>query len=202
MKIRLIAVIAVSLGILAGCGTPAPSSAPAAPAPTPVSIPAPPAPAAQVPVVTDGVAPASLTISSIGATSTLIPVGLTADGALDVPSVHTPKQAAWFQPGPEPGQNGPAVIIGHIDGDHIEGVFWKLKDVHAGDVVQVVLKDGRQLRFTVYATELASKDSFPASKVFGFTPTPELRLITCGGSFDAAAHSYRSNSIVYARLVP
>jgi sortase (surface protein transpeptidase) len=141
-----------------------------------------------------------VSIPSIGANSSLVPLGLNADGTLQVPNVHTPKQAGWFEPGPEPGQNGPAVIVGHIDGDHIEGVFYKLQSVKVGDAVNVSLKDGRQLHFSVYKTELAPKNKFPADRVFGFTPTPELRVITCGGSFDPAVHSYRDNTIVYAKL--
>lgn len=117
-----------------------------------------------------------------------------------VPSVHTPKQAAWFEPGPEPGQAGPAVIVGHIDGDHIPGVFYKLRDAHAGDQVVVHLKDGSTKTFNVYSVETVPKDGFPADHIFGYTPGPELRLITCGGDFDAAARSYKSNTVVFAKL--
>jgi hypothetical protein len=37
--------------------------------------------------------------------------------------------------------------------------------------------------------------------VFGNTTKPQLRLITCGGVFDHAAHSYKDNIVVYANLV-
>jgi sortase (surface protein transpeptidase) len=152
-----------------------------------------------VPAPIDGVEPASLSIPSIGATSSLIPVGLNANRGLEVPSVHTPKQAAWFKPGPEPGQNGPSVIVGHIDGDHIQGIFYRLKDVKKGDTIDVSLKDGRQLHFFVYDTVLVSKDAFPANDVFGYAAGPELRLITCGGDFDPMTQSYKGNTIVFAR---
>jgi hypothetical protein len=39
---------------------------------------------------------------------------------------------------------------------------------------------------------------FPTDAVYGDTAGPELRLITCGGTFDRATHSYRDNVIVYA----
>jgi hypothetical protein len=32
-------------------------------------------------------------------------------------------------------------------------------------------------------------------------PGPELRLITCGGTFDAAIGSYLSNVVVYAAQI-
>lgn len=189
MKRGLIAV-AVGLMTLAGCGTAAPGqgSSPAVTATT-----APPSPAA-------GVTPASLRVPAIGAESTLIPLGLNGDGTMQVPDVHHPKQAGWFEPGPEPGQAGPAVIAGHIDGDHQKGVFYELSKVKAGDTVEVQLSDGRTLTFTVYAAERVDKDAFPADKVFGYTAEPEVRLITCGGTFDRAARSYEDNTIIYARL--
>jgi hypothetical protein len=34
--------------------------------------------------------------------------------------------------------------------------------------------------------------------VYGMTPEPTLRLITCGGVFDSASRSYRDNVIVFA----
>jgi hypothetical protein len=37
--------------------------------------------------------------------------------------------------------------------------------------------------------------------VYGPTPDPELRLVTCGGTFDAASGHYADNVIVYAREV-
>jgi hypothetical protein len=34
--------------------------------------------------------------------------------------------------------------------------------------------------------------------VYSPTPFAELRLVTCGGTFDRAARSYRDNIVVYA----
>lgn len=36
--------------------------------------------------------------------------------------------------------------------------------------------------------------------MYGNTAAPDLRLITRGGSFDVAAHSYRDTVVVYAVL--
>ncbi len=59
-------------------------------------------------------------------------------------------------------------------------------------------KDGSTVRFAVTHVEQIDKDEFPTEAVYGDTAGPELRLITCVGSFDRAAHSYRDNTIVYA----
>jgi len=45
------------------------------------------------------------------------------------------------------------------------------------------------------------KDRFPTEDVYGPVPDAELRLITCGGAFDAATGHYLSNIVVYATAV-
>lgn len=44
------------------------------------------------------------------------------------------------------------------------------------------------------------KDQFPADAVHGNMDEPQLRLITCGGVFDHAGHSYEDHVVVYANL--
>ncbi len=50
-------------------------------------------------------------------------------------------------------------------------------------------------------TQQVPKDAFPTERVYGDIDHAGLRLITCGGSFDRAARSYRDNVVVYAGLV-
>ncbi|NMO92824.1 class F sortase [Actinomycetospora sp. TBRC 11914] len=142
--------------------------------------------------------PVALTVGSIDACSTLLPVGLDDERRIAVPSVHTPQQAGWYRLGPTPGALGPAVVVGHINGDGQEGVFADLDDVGAGDRVAVSRRDGRTAFFTVSQVVQADKDAFPTTAVYGNTPDAELRLITCGGALDRSAHRYQDNVIVFA----
>ncbi|WP_241832795.1 class F sortase [Amycolatopsis sp. CB00013] len=112
----------------------------------------------------------------------------------------TPMQAGWYEPGPAPGQTGPAVIVGHVDGASQPGIFYRLHELAPGDRVTVERADGSVVTFVVRRTIHAPKDRFPTKEVYGRTAGPELRLITCGGSFDRAARSYRDNVIVFAQL--
>ncbi|TNC23536.1 class F sortase [Amycolatopsis alkalitolerans] len=173
--------------VLAGCGTDA-----AAPAP-------PPAPASSAPAPAP--APAWVNLPSIGARSSLVQLGLNPDRTVEVPPVGQPLQAGWYKYSPVPGQTGPAVILGHIDGNHQEGIFWRLHDMKAGDQVVVGGGDGRTRTFTVTKVDQVAKKTFPTEAVYGDTTDPELRLITCGGAYDAAHHNYLDNIIVYAKLV-
>ncbi|MBV9847396.1 MAG: class F sortase [Kutzneria sp.] len=186
---------AVLLGalLLAGCASAGPSTTiSATPPPTATTSTAAGMPASE---------PVSVEVPRIGVSSTLIPLGLNADRTIQVPPVETPMQAGWYDKGPTPGEVGPAVILGHVDGDKAAGVFFRLHELVAGDQIQVVRKDGTTAKFAVRRVDRVPKDAFPTQAVYGDTTGPELRLITCGGVFDHAAHSYVDNIIVYATLV-
>jgi sortase (surface protein transpeptidase) len=144
--------------------------------------------------------PVSVDVPKIGVHSTLISLGLNADNTVQVPPLSNPMQAGWYEYGPTPGELGPAVILGHIDGNKDKGVFYDLKKLAPGDDIAVARQDGTTAHFVVYKTDLVPKDAFQPDAVYGNTPGPELRLITCGGSFDRAAHNYLDNVIVYAKL--
>ncbi|HEX5403124.1 MAG TPA: class F sortase [Pseudonocardiaceae bacterium] len=146
------------------------------------------------------VPPVSVRIPSIDATSTLVPLGLNPDGSVQVPPVSTPMQAGWYSGGSAPGELGPAVLLGHVDGDKQIGIFFRLHELKAGDPVLVTRADGSVERFTVTKVTKVAKDAFPTAAVYGPTKDAELRLVTCGGTFDHAAHSYVDNVIVYAAL--
>jgi hypothetical protein len=66
--------------------------------------------------------------------------------------------------------------------------------------VTVTRKDGKIAIFTVSRVARFSKDSFPSRAVYGQIDHAGLRLITCGGTYDAARHKYADNVIVFARL--
>lgn len=145
--------------------------------------------------------PASVNIPSIDASSRLLQLGLDADGKIAVPTDAQIKQAAWFTGSPRPGQVGPAVIEGHVDGaGGVRGIFFRLADVKRGDSVQVGQANGTKLTFDVYDVARYPKDNFPAAVVYGNTTGPELRVITCGGSIDPATGHYRDNTVLFARL--
>jgi sortase (surface protein transpeptidase) len=172
---------------------PAPGVA-ALPAPTGPIV-APPQSAVAQPVA----APVSLTIPLIGVQTPLITLGLTSAGALQVPS--STAVAGWYTGSPRPGAVGSAIIVGHIDSFRGPGVFFRLSELTAGDRVYVKRADGTLVEFRVTSVQTYLKDRFPTEDVYGPVPDPELRLITCGGAFDAATGHYLSNIVVYATEV-
>ncbi|WP_410607673.1 class F sortase [Amycolatopsis sp. lyj-109] len=145
--------------------------------------------------------PVSIDIPKIGAHSSLIPLGLNPDNTVQVPPVTTPLQAGWYTYAPTPGETGPAVVLGHVDGNHQKGIFFRLKELAAGDRVSIARKDGTTVVFEVTKVHQVPKKDFENEGVYDDTSGPELRLITCGGVFDRSAHNYVDNIVVYARLV-
>ncbi|MGV9359706.1 class F sortase [Amycolatopsis sp. NPDC003731] len=143
--------------------------------------------------------PASLTIPAIGVRAGEIKdLGLTPDGALEVPGDAT--TVGWFTGAPSPGETGPAVLAAHVDYKHVPGAFSRLKDLRPGEQARVGRADGRIAVFTVYRVDRYAKAAFPTDEVYGDTPDPELRLITCGGAFDRSSGNYLDNVVAYARL--
>lgn len=142
--------------------------------------------------------PVRLRIPSIGVDSELMGLGLRDDGSLEVPPEGFP--AGWYRGAPTPGALGPAIIAGHVDWAGSPGVFFSLRDLAPGDTVSVDRADGSAARFLVESVQQFPKDAFPTDAVYADIDHAGLRLITCGGSFDPAARSYRDNIVVFADL--
>ena len=97
-----------------------------------------------------------------------------------------------------PGEVGPTVIAGHVDSYEGPGIFYRLDTLRPGDLVTVGRSDGVAIRYRVTDVVNVPKDAFPTRQVYGPTPGPKLRLITCGGEFDHSARRYLRNVVVSA----
>lgn len=139
--------------------------------------------------------PSRLRVKAIGLDVTLEKLHLGADGVLVPPTGFA--HAGWYADGTAPGDPGPAVIAGHVDSKSGPAVFYRLRELTAGDRIEVV-RGGTVVRFTVTRTAWYPKTKFPTSQVYGPTPDRQLRLITCGGVFDHRLRSYKDNLVVYA----
>jgi|tagenome__1003787_1003787.scaffolds.fasta_scaffold20939398_4 sortase (surface protein transpeptidase) len=143
-------------------------------------------------------APERVAIPSIGVDADVVPVGLEPDGAVQTPDFGL---AGWYEPGPRPGDRGPAVLLAHVDSKASgPDVFYRLHELRPGARISVRYHDAT-VTFSVTKTEQVNKSALPTGHIWGATKRPVLRLITCGGKFDQAAHSYLDNVIVYADLL-
>jgi sortase (surface protein transpeptidase) len=146
--------------------------------------------------------PVRVEIPRIGVSSGLLKLGKKEDGTVNVDPDALPwGVAGWYTGSPRPGDPGSAVIMGHVDSKETgPAVFYRLRELRPGDQIQVTRADGSVVRFGVQRTAQYPKANFPTDEVYYPTLTPELRLITCGGTFDDRLDHYRSNIIVFAKL--
>jgi sortase (surface protein transpeptidase) len=143
--------------------------------------------------------PLTLVIPAIGVKTTVGKLGLQPDHEVMVPTtIHT---VGWYIDGPAPGQEGSAVILGHVDSYKGVGVFFNLKSLKSGDKIEVISKDGVTTHFVVSKVVEYSKTAFPDQLVYGPHGTRSLQLVTCGGVFDHATGHYESNIVVFSQLV-
>jgi hypothetical protein len=146
--------------------------------------------------------PVTITVSRIGVQAKIMNLDVNADGTLQVPPLDHAELAGWYSGGPAPGEIGNAVVVGHVTtAETGPSVFFRLGELRQHDVIAIKRKDGTTARFTVDGVKSYPKAAFPTDLVYGPSDKPSLRLVTCGGDFDAKAKSYVDNVIVFATAV-
>ncbi|MGY6018098.1 class F sortase [Streptomyces spinosirectus] len=146
--------------------------------------------------------PERVDIPGLGVQAPVIARGLDARGAVEPPSFAQAGAVGWYAAGTAPGADGAALMVGHVDTETRPAVFHGLSTVRPGQTVRVLRDDGTVAEFTVDDVQVQSRDHFDAARAYGQhrEGRAELRLITCGGTFDRAARTYTANVIVSAYL--
>ena len=146
--------------------------------------------------------PTHLTVPAIGVDTALSQIGPDSSGRIKTPPLDRDSRAYWLSVSPTPGQLGPSTIIGHVDSAaYGPAVFFRLGALRQRDTISVTRGDGTVAVFQVERVVEYSKAKFPTQAVYGNIDHAGLRLITCGGTFNASKRSYDGNIVVYAALV-
>ncbi|MFD5480292.1 class F sortase [Streptomyces hawaiiensis] len=181
--------------------TPRPAPKPAAPRPAPRPV----APVTRKPRPPAGLRPlprsraTRLLIPYLRVDAPVMDLGLDRDRRLTAPPDDDPKLVGWYRHGASPGEQGTAVAVGHLDTDSGPAVFAGLTELKRGRIVKARRADGRIAVYTVDKIKSYEKAHFPSQEVYGARGRPELRLITCGGSYDRRK-GYSGNVVVFAHL--
>ncbi len=199
MSLRPIVAVTALL-LLTGCSSAvAPTSTP-----TPVET----APASSAPPIETrsaalqpvraAVPPIRVEVGSVGIDVAVVPVGIQADGYMELPPDVA--IAGWYKFGSDPGSPaGTTVISAHVDSlEYGLGPFSQLKTLGVGAVISVSSADGSRQDYSVESVQSVLKSQLPLAEIFDREGDPRLVLITCGGQFDSEQLNYSDNIVVVA----
>lgn len=128
------------------------------------------------------------------------PVGVQADGMLDVPSDWF--SGGWYRKSAKPGQEGNVIIDGHYDTNTgSPAAFWNLKKIEVNDKVVVVDEFGKEHVYVVEEIHHLDISKDNRLDVLNKSLGKTLTLITCGGVWDANAGTYNKRLIIKARII-
>jgi Sortase domain len=145
-------------------------------------------------------APVRIEIPVLHVSAPVAPLGLSADGTVQVPPLANHNLAGWYDRSVTPGQDGSSVILGHVDSATGISVFFYIKTLRPGNEIEIIRADGSTAIFTVDGVQKVTKATFPTTGIYSNVSYPSVRLITCGGPFDSATRQYLDNIVVYAHL--
>ncbi|AQS69415.1 class F sortase [Streptomyces pactum] len=159
-----------------------------------------PLPPAHAPL--DGAVPQRLDVPRLGIRAPVVARGLDAEGAIEPPPFDRPGSVGWYADGVTPGEAGTALMVGHVDTETRPAVFYEISTLEPGETIRVAREAAEAAEFTVDDVKVHTRDGFDARQAYGphRTGRAELRLITCGGTFDRATGSYTANVVVSAYL--
>ncbi|MEU6591801.1 class F sortase [Streptomyces sp. NPDC046881] len=145
--------------------------------------------------------PTRLRIPKISVDAPFTTLSLGDSGQLQPPPAADTNLVGWYSGGASPGEEGTAIIAGHVDTVTSAAVFAGLYELERGDRFSVERADGRTADFVVDSAETYPKDDFPSKRVYADASRPEVRLITCAGDYDHTVRDYTDNLVVFAHLV-
>lgn len=145
--------------------------------------------------------PVHLLVPSIKVNAFVEPVGVLANGDLETPTQNPWYNVGWYESGTLPGEQGSAVIDGHLDRPGgAPAVFWNLRHIHTGAAVIVIDAQGRSIHFHVTRVAFYPPQAAPLQEIFGNGGGTYLNLITCAGDWIPSERQTTLRQVVYTTL--
>lgn len=136
--------------------------------------------------------PAWIYAPSIRLSSPIERVGITPDGAMDVPDGST-ANVGWYEHGVVPGSKGTAVLDAHVF-----AAFKTLANVKVGGHIYIYMQSGKTYHYVVTKAKTYSLSTLSPTTLFAPTTKEQLNLITCAGQLTADRSTYTKRLIVSA----
>lgn len=148
--------------------------------------------------------PRYLTIEKLGITNArVLAMGINSEGEMATP--NNIFDVGWYEGSGKPGQGGTMIIDGHNGGPNVYGVFKRLPDLVAGDIIKIERGDGAIFNYEVVenvAVALDESDDYMVKAA----KSPEkgresVTLISCTGEWSSVQQTYLSRQFTRAVLV-
>jgi len=146
-----------------------------------------------------GIIPNKILIPSVRIQTTVEPVGVLDNGQMEVP--ESTERVGILMNGVKAGEQGNAVIAGHVDNYTGPAIFYGLKKLKKDDPIILSDASGKYLVYKVLSVESFKTAEAPIDRVFGKTDESRLNLITCTGKYDRQKKEHEKRLIVFARLM-
>ena len=203
---RLRALAGVTLALLmTGCSLNPASEHPVASPTLPVSptptVPDVPIQGTVITAAPAAVPPVRVVVPEVGIDLAVEPVGVLANGEMQLPA--NTKLAGWYKFGPDPASaTGATILAAHVDSRvYGLGPFSRLKELAAGAPVQVTTADGAVRAYTITSISRISKEEISLDTVFDRAGPAHLVMMTCGGQFNYETGHYLDNILAIATPV-
>lgn len=143
--------------------------------------------------------PAAISIPSLDIEANIIEVGVDKHGNMDVP--RDVSEIGWYEPGYRPGENGNAVLAGHVNSRlGLPAVFRNLESLEIGETFTLRDAEGRELTFRVTEKNTYDFRTAPLEKIYGPTDVPTVNLITCDDGL-WLGNTYKDRLVITGVLV-
>ncbi|WP_133982546.1 class F sortase [Kribbella voronezhensis] len=142
--------------------------------------------------------PIRLVVAGAALTMPVKSVGVGADGQMALPA--DPSTIGWYRFGPGPADRAGSVVLGgHLDSREFGvGPLARLRKVRPGDLIEITMTDGTVAGYRVTTVKDIPKQKLAVDDLFDREGSRRLRIVTCGGPYDADAGGYRDNLVVTA----
>ncbi len=142
--------------------------------------------------------PIRLVVATAALNMAVKSVGVGADGQMALPA--DPTDIGWYRFGPGPADRAGSVVLGgHLDSREFGvGPLSRLRKVRPGDLIEITMTDRSVAGYRVTTVKNIPKQKLAVDDLFDREGSRRLRIVTCGGPYDADAGGYRDNLVVTA----
>jgi sortase (surface protein transpeptidase) len=142
--------------------------------------------------------PRYIFIPKLSVQAVVRPLGLTVNGQLATPdNVY---DTGWYTQSSTPGQPGAMVIDGHVSSWTTNGVFYGLKTLQPGDLIEIQRGNGTTVNYSVVKKQVYAYQQVDMSALLSPIDAgkPGLNLITCTGDVIKGTNDFNERVVIFA----